>query len=292
MFFKGSYVAMVTPFKEDGNIDEVKIRELVNYHIENGTSGIVPCGTTGESPTLSYSEHKRVIEIVVEEVAGRIQVVAGAGSNSTKEAIELTKYAKEVGADAVLSIVPYYNKPGQDGIYAHFAKIASEVDIPIMLYNVPGRTGVKMEAETIARLAKIENIKGIKEACGCLEQVSDIKQLCGDSIDILSGDDSLLLPMLSIGAVGVVSVTANFMAKELSDLLESFAKGDIKRSQELHYKLFEINKNMFIESNPVPVKSVMQMMGTIREEVRLPLTPLKEENKEILKELLKEVGIL
>lgn len=292
MFFKGSYVALVTPFKEDGNIDEEKIRELVNYHIENGTAGIVPCGTTGESPTLNYQEHKRVIEIVVKEAAGRVQVVAGAGSNSTKEAIELTKHAKDVGADAVLSIVPYYNKPGQEGMYAHFAKIASEVNIPIMLYNVPGRTGVKMEASTIARLAEIDNIKAVKEACGCVEQVSDIIKLCGDKIDVLSGDDTLLLPMLSVGAKGVVSVTANFMAKDVSDLIKSFEAGDIKTAQRLHYKLLEINKNMFIESNPVPVKAAMEMLGTIRGEVRLPLTPLKEENSKLIRELLKELEIL
>lgn len=292
MFFKGSYVALVTPFKKDGSIDEEKVRELVNYHIENGTSGISPCGTTGESPTLSYEEHKKMIEIVVDEVKGRIQVLAGAGSNSTKEAIELTKHAKDIGADAVLSISPYYNKPGQRGIYAHFEKIAKEVNIPIMLYNVPGRTAMNMTPQTIFELSKLDNIKGIKEASGNIEQVCEIINLCGDNIDVISGDDALLLPMLSVGAKGVVSVTANFMAKEVSSLIKYFENGEIEKARQLHQKMFSLNQNMFIETNPVPVKAVMELLGKVNSDVRLPLVSISDENKEILKNILKNLEIL
>lgn len=292
MFFKGSYVALVTPFKADGSVDEDKIRELVNYHIANGTEGVAPCGTTGESPTLTYEEHKRIIKMVVEEAKGKIQVMAGAGSNSTSEAIELAKYAKEVGADSILSICPYYNKPVQRGMYAHFEKIAKEVNIPIMLYNVPGRTGVNLAPETIYELSKLDNIKGIKEASGKVEQVCEIVDLCGDKIDVLSGDDALLLPMLSVGAKGVVSVTANFMSREVSNIVKYFNEGKIKEAQEIHKKLYRLSQSMFIESNPVPVKGLMGMMGIIREDVRLPLVTMSNESKETIKKLAKQVEIL
>lgn len=292
MFFKGSYVAMVTPFRLDGSVDEDKIRELVNYHIVSGSEGVVPCGTTGESPTLTYDEHKKIIRIAVEEARGRIQVMAGAGSNSTSEAIELAKYAREVGADSILSICPYYNKPVQRGMYAHFEKIAKEVNIPIMLYNVPGRTGVNLAPETVYELSKIDNIKGIKEASGRVEQVCEIVDLCGDKIDVLSGDDALLLPMLAVGAKGVVSVTANFMAKEVSNIVKFFNEGRLQEAQELHKKLYRLSQAMFIESNPVPVKGLMAMMGRIREDVRLPLVTLSNDSKELLKKLAKQVEIL
>ncbi len=292
MFFKGSYVALVTPFKADGSVDEDKIRELVNYHIVNGTEGVAPCGTTGESPTLTYEEHKRIIKMVVEEAKGKIQVMAGAGSNSTSEAIELAKYAKEVGADSILSICPYYNKPVQRGMYAHFEKIAKEVNIPIMLYNVPGRTGVNLAPETVYELSKLDNIKGIKEASGKVEQVCEIVDLCGDKIDVLSGDDALLLPMLSVGAKGVVSVTANFMAREVSNIVKYFNEGKLKEAQDIHKKLYRLSQSMFIESNPVPVKGLMGMMGIIREDVRLPLVTMSNESKETIKKLAKQVEIL
>lgn len=292
MFFKGSYVALVTPFTEDNEIDEKKLRELVNYHIENGTSGISPCGTTGESPTLTYEEHKKVIEIVVDEVKGRIQVVAGAGSNSTKEAVELAKHAKEVGADAILSIVPYYNKPGQKGMYEHFKTIAESVDIPIMLYNVPGRTAANMTSDTVFELSKIKNIKGIKEASGNLEQVCEIIAKCGENIDVISGDDALLLPMLSVGAKGVVSVTANFMAKEVSTLINLFEKGDLAGARKIHEKLFFLNQNMFVETNPVPVKAAMEILGKLNKRVRLPLTEASDDTVAILKNLIEKVEIL
>lgn len=293
MYFNGSYVALVTPFKKDGSIDEDKIRELVDYHIKSGTAGIAPCGTTGESPTLNYDEHKKIIKIVVEEVKGRVQVVAGAGSNSTKEAIELSKFAKDVGADSILSICPYYNKPNQRGLYEHFAAIAKEVNIPVLLYNVPGRTGINMLPETVAKLSLIENIKGIKEASGNVEQVCEIINMCGDRIDVLSGDDALLLPMLSVGAKGVVSVTANFMAKEVSDLIKSFKNGDIKTAMSIHNRMFRINKNMFVETNPVPAKCAMKMLGMIdNDDVRLPLVSIADSNRELLKNILKEIEIL
>jgi len=230
MKFEGSYVALITPFKSNGEVDEDKIRELVNYHIENGTAGIVPCGTTGEAPTLTFSEHEKVIKIVVEEVRGRIQVVAGAGSNNTDRAIELTKYAKELGADAALSTCPYYNKPSQRGIYEHYKKIAEEAKFPVMLYNVPGRTGVNIEAETVARLAEFPEIVAIKEATGSIEQMIRIQDLCGDKIEILSGEDHLILPMLSIGAKGVVSVVANIMPKEMKELIEAFLKQEYEKA--------------------------------------------------------------
>lgn len=292
MFFKGSYVALVTPFNLDGSVDEEKVRELVNYHIENGTAGISPCGTTGESPTISFEEHKKLIKIVVEEAKGKIKIIAGAGSNSTREAIELTRFAKDAGADGVLSISPYYNKPGQRGIYAHFAKIAEEVNIPIMLYNVPGRTGMNMEVDTIIELSKLDNVKGIKEASGNIEQVCEIITRCGNNIDVLSGDDALLLPMLSVGAKGVVSVTANFMAKEISSLINFFNNGEIEKARAIHNRLFNLNQNMFIESNPVPVKAVMEMLGIMNADVRLPLVGISDSNKAILKNILKEVDII
>jgi len=292
MFFKGSYVALVTPFKNDGTIDEEKIRELVNYHIESGTAGISPCGTTGESPTLTHEEHKRVVKVVVEEARKRIHVMAGAGSNSTAEAVELARFAKEVGADSVLSICPYYNKPVQRGIYAHFEAIAKEVNIPVMLYNVPGRTGINMSPETVYELSKLDNIKGIKEASGNIEQVCNILNLCGDNIDLLSGDDALLLPMMSVGAKGVVSVTANFMAKDVADLVAYFEKGNLEEARKLHNKLYRLSQNMFIETNPVPAKAAMAMLGKIEENVRLPLVQLSESSREVLKKLMKEVEII
>ena len=293
MKFKGSYVALITPFKENGELDEYKIRELVNYHIENGTSGIVPCGTTGEAPTLTFSEHEKVIKIVVEEVKGRIQVIAGAGSNNTNRAIELTKYAKELGADAALSTCPYYNKPSQRGLYEHYKKIAEEAKFPIMLYNVPSRTGVNIESETVAKLAEIPEIVAIKEATGSLEQMIKIQDLCGDKIEILSGEDHLILPMLSIGAKGVVSVVANIMPKEMSDLIASFLNKDFDKAYKLHTDLYDISRNMFIEGNPVTVKTAMKILGKVNnDDVRLPLLPSEENTYKKLEKLFKEKGII
>ncbi|RRD39535.1 4-hydroxy-tetrahydrodipicolinate synthase [Leptotrichia sp. OH3620_COT-345] len=293
MKFEGSYVALITPFKESGELDEEKIRELVNYHIENGTAGIVPCGTTGEAPTLTFTEHEKVIKIVVEEVKGRIQVIAGAGSNNTQRAIELTKYAKELGADAALSTCPYYNKPSQRGLYEHYKKIAEEAKFPVMLYNVPGRTGVNIEAETVAKLAEIPEIVAIKEATGSLEQMIKIQDLCGDKIEILSGEDHLILPMLSIGAKGVVSVVANIMPQEMSNLIYSFLNKDFDKAYKLHTDLYDVSRNMFIEGNPVTVKTAMKILGKIKNDnVRLPLLPSEEETQKKLEKLFKEKGII
>ena len=293
MKFEGSYVALITPFKENGEVDEDKIRELVNYHIENGTSGIVPCGTTGEAPTLTFSEHEKVIKIVVEEVKGRIKVIAGAGSNNTDRAIELTKYAKKLGADAALSTCPYYNKPTQRGLYEHYRKIAEEAKFPIMLYNVPGRTGTNIEAETVARLAEIPEIVAIKEATGSLEQMIKIQDLCGDKIEILSGEDHLILPMLSIGAKGVVSVVANIMPREMSELISSFLNREFEKAYNLHTKLYEVSRNMFIEGNPVTVKAAMNILGQIDNDlVRLPLVSCEEKTVDKLTKLFKQKGII
>ena len=293
MKFEGSYVALITPFKSNGEVDEDKIRELVNYHIENGTAGIVPCGTTGEAPTLTFSEHEKVIKIVVEEVRGRIQVVAGAGSNNTDRAIELTKYAKELGADAALSTCPYYNKPSQRGIYEHYKKIAEEAKFPVMLYNVPGRTGVNIEAETVAKLAEFPEIVAIKEATGSIEQMIRIQDLCGDKIEILSGEDHLILPMLSIGAKGVVSVVANIMPKEMKELIEAFLKQEYKKAYKLHTELYDVSRNMFIEGNPVTVKTAMKILGKIDNDiVRLPLVSCEEKTVDKLTKMFKQKGII
>ena len=293
MKFEGSYVALITPFKENGEVDEDKIRELVNYHIENGTAGIVPCGTTGEAPTLTFSEHEKVIKIVVEEVKGRIKVIAGAGSNNTDRAIELTKYAKKLGADAALSTCPYYNKPTQRGLYEHYRKIAEEAKFPIMLYNVPGRKGTNIEAETVARLAEIPEIVAIKEATGSLEQMIKIQDLCGDKIEILSGEDHLILPMLSIGAKGVVSVVANIMPREMSELISSFLNREFEKAYNLHTKLYEVSRNMFIEGNPVTVKAAMNILGQIDNDlVRLPLVSAEQKTKDKLTKFFKERSII
>lgn len=293
MKFEGSYVALITPFKANGEIDEEKIRELVNWHIENGTAGIVPCGTTGEAPTLSFAEHEKVIKIVVEEAKGKIKIIAGAGSNDTNRAIELTKYAKELGADAALSTCPYYNKPSQRGLYEHYRKIAEESKFPIMLYNVPGRTGTNIEAETVAKLSEIPEIVAIKEATGSLEQMIKIQDLCGDKIEILSGEDHLILPMLSIGAKGVVSVVANIMPREMSDLINLFLNKDFDSAYALHTKLYDISRNMFIEGNPVTVKTAMKILGMVgNDDVRLPLLPSSQNTYEKLEKLFREKGIL
>lgn len=293
MKFEGSYVALITPFTKSGEIDEDKIRELVNYHIENGTAGIVPCGTTGEAPTLAFNEHEKVIKIVVEEVKGRIQVIAGAGSNDTKRAIDLTRYAKELGADAALSTTPYYNKPSQRGLYEHYKKIAEETNFPIMLYNVPGRTGTNVEPETVAKLSELDEIVAIKEATGSIEQMIKIQELCGDKIEILSGEDHLILPMLSIGARGVVSVVANIMPKEMSELISNFLNQNFDKAFQLHSKLYEVSRHMFLEGNPVTVKAAMQILGMIdNDSVRLPLLSAEEKTKHTIEKLFREKGII
>jgi len=289
--FQGSIVAIVTPFN-NGAVDEEKLRELVEFQIENGTDAIVPCGTTGESSTLDYDEHDRVIKIVVEQVNKRVPVIAGTGSNSTREAIEITKHAKELGADGALLVTPYYNKPSQEGLYRHYKAIADAVAIPQVLYNVPGRTSVNLLPETVARLASHPNIVAIKEATGSLQQASEVLALCGDNITVLSGDDFITLPMMACGAKGVISVTANIMPKQVAALVDAFFAGNMEEAKKLHLQLLKISNAMFIETNPVPVKTAVSLMGKCNAEVRLPLAPLADANLAKLTAIMKEYGLI
>lgn len=291
--FKGSMVAIVTPFKNNGTeLDEKRLRELIEFHIKNSTSAIVPCGTTGESATLSMKEHEQVIDIVIKQAKGRVKVIAGTGSNNTTEAIELTRDAKKSGADAVLIITPYYNKPTQEGIYRHFKALSDAVDIPIIAYNIASRTGVNIEPKTMARLSNIKNVVGVKEASGSLDQMSEIKRLCGEDFELISGDDSLTLPLLAVGGCGVISVVANIIPKDVADMVSAFLKGDVEKARRLHYKMLPLVKAMFIETNPIPVKTAMGMMGMIEPTLRLPMCEMSEENKEKLKAALKDYGLL
>lgn len=286
--FQGSIVALVTPFK-DGAVDYERMGELIEFHVEKGTDGILPCGTTGESPTLSHEEHRKVVEFAVEKVNHRIPVIAGAGSNSTQEAISLTRHAKEVGADAVLSITPYYNKPTQNGMVQHFTRIAEEVDIPMVLYNVPGRTGVNLLPQTVAELSKVKNIVAVKEASGSINQICDIISLC--DMTVLSGDDSLTFPLLAAGGKGVISVAANVIPSEMAELVRSF-QSNMELSRELHYKYWRLFKDLFIETNPIPVKTAMEMMGLLDFEIRLPLCEMSEANKQVLRATLSDCGLI
>jgi len=289
--FKGSIVAIVTPFT-NGAVDVEKLRELVEFQIEGGTDAIVPCGTTGEASTLDYDEHLLVVKTVVEQVKQRVPVIAGTGSNSTAEAIELTQLAKEAGVDGCLLVTPYYNKPTQEGLYLHYKAVAEEVAIPQILYNVPGRTGVNLLPETVARLAPIKNIVAIKEATGSLQQASEVLQLCGDQIDVLSGDDFITFPMMACGAKGVISVTANIMPKAIGDLTDAFYAGDLEKARQLHLQTLKISNAMFIESNPVPVKTALGLMGKCSDEVRLPLAPMSAANKAKLEAIMKEYKLI
>jgi 4-hydroxy-tetrahydrodipicolinate synthase len=289
--FKGSIVAIVTPFTS-GALDEDKLRELVEFQIEGGTDAIVPCGTTGESSTLDYEEHDRVIQIVVEQVKKRVPVIAGTGSNSTREAIEMTEHAKQLGADGCLLVTPYYNKPTQEGLYLHYKAVAEAVAIPQILYNVPGRTGVNLLPETVARLSAIKNIVAIKEATGSLQQASEILALCGDQIDVLSGDDFITFPMMACGAKGVISVLANIMPKAVASLTDAYFAGDLATARKLHLDTLKISNAMFIESNPVPVKTALGLMGKCSDEVRLPLAPMGAANKAKLEAIMKEYKLI
>ena len=289
--FKGSIVAIVTPFKE-GKVDEEAYRRLIEFQIENGTSAVVPCGTTGESATLSVEEHNRVIDIAVEAVNKRVPVIAGTGGNSTREAIELTEYAKKAGADATLQVTPYYNKPTQEGLYQHFKAIAKAVPLPQVLYNVPGRTSVNMLPETVARLAELPEVVAIKEASGSLGQMAEIVRLAGDKITLLSGDDNVTLPVLSIGGKGVVSVVANIAPRDTADMVDLWEEGDVEKAKTLFYKLFPLCQAMFYETNPIPVKTSLALMGKIEDEMRLPLSPMASSNLEKLKNALQEYGLL
>ncbi len=289
--FKGSMVAIVTPFR-NGKVDEKALGDLIEFHIKNGTDVIVPCGTTGESATLSHEEHHRVVAFTVETVNKRVPVVAGAGSNSTSETLELTTYAKKAGANGVLLITPYYNKPTQEGLYQHFKKVAETIDIPVILYNVPGRTSVNMLPPTVARLREIRNIVGIKEATGDLKQISEDIRLCGRDFDVISGDDFTTLPMLAIGGVGAISVTANIIPADAAAMFDAFFAGKLEEAVRLHFKMEPLHSLMFVETNPIPVKTALALMGRISEEFRLPLCPMADANKEKLKKALKDYGLL
>jgi 4-hydroxy-tetrahydrodipicolinate synthase len=292
MELKGVYTALVTPFKND-NFDEDAFKRLIAFQIEGGVDGFVPCGSTGEASTLDYEEHKRVIELTVECVKKTVPVIAGTGSNSTKEAIELTEMAKEVGADMCLLTTPYYNKPTQEGLYRHYRKIAEEVDIPLILYNIPGRTGINMTPETVKRLAEIQGIEGIKEASGSLVQVAEIYRLTKGKFTILSGDDNLFLPMMSVGAVGVISVLSNMMPVKMKALYKAFLEDkDVEKAKEINTYLMPLFQGIFIETNPIPVKEALYYMGIIDEEFRLPLCTMSETNKAFMKNLLNDYGLL
>ncbi len=288
--FTGAMVALITPF-QDGEIDFQTLDELIDFQLENGIDGIVPVGTTGESPTLSHEEHKQVIERVVKAVGGKVPVIAGAGSNSTAEAIELTAFSKKVGADATLQVDPYYNKPTQEGFYQHFKAIAEEVDLPVVLYNIPGRCGAGMIPETIARLAEVENIVAIKEATGSHDQASEIVTRC--DITIVSGDDSLTLPLASVGGKGVISVVANIVPADVKAMTDLILEGDLVSARQWHKKLFTLCKSMLtLATNPIPIKAAAAMLNMASEELRLPMTPLEESKKAILKQTLKDYGLL
>lgn len=290
--FHGALTALVTPFR-DGKVDEKGLVDLIEYQIANGIHGIVPCGTTGESATLGFDEHKRVVELTVKTVAGRVPVVAGTGANNTLEAIEFTESAKESGADAVLSVAPYYNKPSQEGIYQHFKAVCDTVDIPTFLYNVPGRTVVNIQPETTARLAQLDNVIGIKEACGSLEQISDVLRRCPDDFILLSGDDFTSMPTVFVGGKGVISVVSNVDPRGMSDLMTAALSGDIPKSRELHYRLFRLMKLMFACPSPAPAKRALKLMGKIMDETpRLPITLVDEPTDANLKEALTEIGML
>jgi 4-hydroxy-tetrahydrodipicolinate synthase len=289
--FRGSIVALVTPFR-DGQIDEDAYRRLIEFQIEGGTAAICPCGTTGESATLEFDEHKRAIDIAVDAVKKRVPIIAGTGGNSTSDAIYLTKHAKDAGVDATLQVTPYYNKPSQEGLYRHFKAIAEAVPLPQVLYNVPGRTGINLLPETVARLAELKEIVAIKEASGNLGQMAEIISLAGDKITLLSGDDNLTLPVLAIGGKGVVSVAANIVPEDTSNLVKAWEKGNIKEATDLYYKLLPLCQAMFYETNPVPVKTSLALMGMISDEMRLPLAPLSQANLEKLKDALKAYGLI
>jgi 4-hydroxy-tetrahydrodipicolinate synthase len=290
--FQGSIVAIVTPFS-GGKVDEAKLRQLVEMHVAQGTDGIVPCGTTGESPTLSHEEHRRVVEIVIEAARGRVHVIAGTGSNATTEAIGLTRHAKKAGATGALVVNPYYNKPTQEGLYRHFRAVAEAVDIPILVYNIAGRTAVNVETDTLARLVKdCPNIVGVKEASGSLDQMTQVILACGPDFSVLSGDDNITLPLMSVGGRGVISVLANIAPREVSEMTHAALAGDWKLARDLHLKLFPLSRAMFLETNPIPVKEAMGMMGMLEPEFRLPMCSMGTANRERLKIILVQHGLL
>jgi 4-hydroxy-tetrahydrodipicolinate synthase len=289
--FQGVLTALVTPFR-DGAVDERALGDLVEFQIEAGVDGLVPCGSTGESATLTHAEHRRVVEVVVAAARGRAPVVAGTGSNSTREAIALTRHAKEAGADGALLISPYYNKPTQAGIVAHYAAIARETGFPLIVYNIPGRTASNILPETLAQLADIEQVVGVKESCGDLAQISHAVARCPEEFAVLSGDDVFALPVLSVGGVGVISTSSNVAPAEIVEMVRAFRAGDLERARDLHQRLLPLFDALFVETNPIPVKAALALRGQVGEEIRLPLLPLTEPNRERLRVVMKELGLL
>ena len=290
--FQGSFVALVTPFR-NGNVDEPKLRELIEFHVTHGTDGIIPCGTTGESPTLSHDEHKRVVEVVIEAARGRVKVVAGTGSNSTAEAIELTRHAERARAAGALVVNPYYNRPTQEGLYRHFRAVAESVTIPILIYNIQSRTAVNVETATLERLVRdVKNVAGVKEASGSLDQMSQVIAACGPDFSVLSGDDNITLPLLAIGGHGVVSVIANILPRETAEMVHAALDGDWKRARDLHYRLFPLARAAFLETNPIPIKEAMAMAGMIEPEFRLPMCRMSDANRERLRAVLRPYALV
>src|SRR3989338_6001425 len=291
--FKGAITAIVTPFTKQGDIDETALRNLIGFQIENNIDGIVPCGTTGESPALDHDEHEKVFKIAIEAANGKVPVIAGTGGNSTKKVIEMTRLAKELGADASLQVCPYYNKPTQEGLYRHFSAIAGAVDIPLVVYNIQGRTGVNMETATLARLAKEHSsIVAVKEASGNLAQMMDVLSTLPKSFTVLSGDDNMTLPLMALGGKGVISVASNIIPNEMHKLTELALNGDWEQAKELHFKLLPLFKGIFIETNPIPIKAALAMKGIIQENYRLPMCEMKEENREKLRRMLNELKVI
>jgi 4-hydroxy-tetrahydrodipicolinate synthase len=291
--FKGALTALVTPFTRDEKLDESALKNLIAFQIKNKIDGLVPCGTTGESPTLDYEEHEKVIEIVIDAANGKVPVIAGTGSNSTREAVEMTKKAADAGVDGSLQVCPYYNKPTQEGLFRHFSAIASSVDIPIIIYNIKGRTGINMETSTLARLAKeYSNIVGVKEASGDLDQMKDVLKTLPKGFDVLSGDDNMTYPLMVEGGKGVISVVSNIIPKEIHEFTQYALNGNLKKAEEMHNKFMPLFKAMFIETNPIPVKTALAMKGMMEESFRLPLCEMMPENREKLRQVLKEFKLI
>ncbi|TBV81054.1 MAG: 4-hydroxy-tetrahydrodipicolinate synthase [Desulfobulbaceae bacterium] len=291
--FRGTFVAIVTPFNPDGGLDEQGLAELIDFQLKNGTNGIVPCGTTGEAATMSHDEHHRVVELTVRAVAGRALVLAGAGSNSTSETIELTRHAKQAGADGALLITPYYNRPSQEGLYQHYKAVATAVDLPLIAYNVPSRTAVNLLPETVARCAELPNIVGIKEASGNLRQVSEVIGLCPPDFAVLSGDDFTAMASVLVGGVGAISVSSNVVPKEMAEMITAALDGNLTKANELHYRLLPLMQAMFIDTNPAPVKTALAMMGKVKSAaLRLPMCALSPSAEEKLRAIVRAGGLL
>jgi 4-hydroxy-tetrahydrodipicolinate synthase len=289
--FEGLHTALVTPFR-GGAVDEPALRELVERQIAAGVDGVVPCGSTGEAATLSHAEHRRVVEVVIEAARGRVAVIAGTGSNNTREAIELTRHAREAGADGALLISPYYNKPTQEGIVAHYSAVAAETGLPLLAYNIPGRTASNILPGTLARLADAGALAGVKEACGDLEQVSHVVAGCGPEFTVLSGDDALTLPILAVGGKGVISTSSNLAPADMAALVQAARDGDFARARQIHLRLLPLFDALFCETNPIPLKAAIAMLGLGSDEIRLPLTPLTDANRERVRVVMKELGLL